>query len=136
MKREKKVEELLKVLESEKEIQVEDIDVEEKITEKSSPIIALANKVVEDAYRKGASDIHIQPTENSSVIRMRIDGDLTEYLVLPKYAHEPLITRYKIMSNMKIDEKRVPQDARINFERYNPQIKVDLRVSTVPTILR
>ncbi len=130
----KKIEELLNILESEKDIQLEEIETEEKITEKSSPIIALANKIIEDAYRKGASDIHIQPTENSSVIRMRIDGDLTEYLVLPKYAHEPLITRYKIMSNMKIDEKRVPQDARINFERYNPSIKVDLRVSTVPTI--
>ncbi|SNZ06691.1 type IV pilus assembly protein PilB [Persephonella hydrogeniphila] len=130
----KKIEELLSILKSESEISVEEITKEESISEKSSPIIALANKIVEDAYKKGASDIHIQPTEKSSIIRMRIDGDLTDYLVLPKYAHEPLITRFKIMSNMKIDEKRVPQDARINFERYNPNIKVDLRVSTVPSI--
>ncbi|NPA16788.1 MAG: Flp pilus assembly complex ATPase component [Aquificae bacterium] len=130
----KKIEELLSVLEVEKGVAVEEIAHEEKISESSSPIIALANKIIEDAYRKGASDIHIQPTEKSSVIRMRIDGDLTDYLVLPKYAHEPLITRYKIMSNMKIDEKRVPQDARINFERYNPEIKLDLRVSTVPSV--
>ena len=128
----KKIEELLSILKT--ETPVEEIPVEETISEKSSPIIALANKIVEDAYRKGASDIHIQPTEKNSVIRMRIDGDLTDYLVLPKYAHEPLITRFKIMSNMKIDEKRVPQDARINFERYNPNIKIDLRVSTVPSI--
>ncbi|WP_293448513.1 GspE/PulE family protein [Persephonella sp.] len=128
----KKIEELLSILKT--ETPVEEIPAEETISEKSSPIIALANKIVEDAYRKGASDIHIQPTEKNSVIRMRIDGDLTDYLVLPKYAHEPLITRFKIMSNMKIDEKRVPQDARINFERYNPNIKIDLRVSTVPSI--
>ncbi|WP_029523275.1 GspE/PulE family protein [Persephonella sp. KM09-Lau-8] len=130
----KKVEELLSVLEIEKEEIPEEISREETITEKSSPIIMLANKIIEDAYKKNASDIHIQPTERNSVVRLRIDGDLTDYLILPKYAHEPLITRYKIMSNMKIDEKRVPQDARINFERYNPEIKLDLRVSTVPTI--
>ena len=129
----KKLQHLLEILESEKEV-IEEISSQEEISEKSSPIIALANKIVEDAFKKGASDIHIQPTENSSIIRIRIDGDLAEYLVLPKYAHEPIITRFKIMANMKIDEKRVPQDGRINFERFNPEIKVDLRVSTVPSV--
>lgn len=94
----------------------------------------LAHRIIEDAYKKNASDIHIQPTEANTRIRMRIDGDLVDYLNLPKFAHEPLITRYKIMANMKIDEKRVPQDARINFARFNPAIDIDLRVSTVPTV--
>ncbi|MEJ5172925.1 MAG: GspE/PulE family protein [Hydrogenothermaceae bacterium] len=104
------------------------------VSETSSPVIALANQIIEDAYRKGASDIHLQPTENTLRIRFRVDGDLTDYLILPKYMIEPLVTRYKIMANMKIDEKRLPQDSRINFARYNPSINIDLRVSTVPSV--
>lgn len=104
------------------------------ISETSSPIIALANQIIEDAYKRGASDIHIQPIENALRVRIRVDGDLTDYLILPKYMTEPLVTRYKIMSNMKIDEKRVPQDSRINFSKYNPAINVDLRVSTIPSV--
>lgn len=104
------------------------------ISETSSPIIALANQIIEDAYKRGASDIHIQPTESALRVRIRVDGDLTDYLILPKYMTESLITRYKIMSNMKIDEKRVPQDSRINFSKYNPAINVDLRVSTIPSV--
>ncbi|WP_457644472.1 GspE/PulE family protein [Persephonella sp.] len=129
----KKLEEILKVLQIEEREEFK-LEQEEDITEKSSPIIMLAHRIIEDAYRKNASDIHIQPTEANTRIRMRIDGDLVDYLNLPKFAHEPLITRYKIMANMKIDEKRVPQDARINFARFNPAIDIDLRVSTVPTV--
>lgn len=105
-----------------------------EVSETSSPVIALASQIIEDAYRKNASDIHLQPTESSLRVRIRVDGDLTDFLVLPKYMVEPLITRYKIMSNMKIDEKRVPQDSRINFAKYNPAINVDLRVSTIPSV--
>lgn len=103
------------------------------VSETSSPVIALANQIIEDAYRRGASDIHLQPTENSLRVRIRVDGDLNDYLILPKYMIEPLVTRYKIMANMKIDEKRVPQDSRINFAKYNPSINIDLRVSTIPS---
>lgn len=105
-----------------------------EISETSSPVIALANQIIEDAYKKGASDIHIQPTENALRVRIRIDGDLADYLMLPKYMAEPLVTRYKIMSSMKIDEKRMPQDSRINFAKYNPAINIDLRVSTIPSV--
>ncbi len=129
----KKLEEILKILQVEEKEEFR-LEHTEDITEKSSPIIMLAHRIIEDAYKKNASDIHIQPTEANSRIRMRIDGDLVDYLNLPKFAHEPLITRYKIMANMKIDEKRVPQDARINFARFNPAIDIDLRVSTVPTV--
>ncbi len=107
---------------------------ETEISEKSSPIITLANKIVEEAYRKRASDIHIQPKEKELSVRYRIDGELHEVLKLPKYIQDALTTRYKIMANLKIDEKRLPQDGRIDFSRYNPSIKIDLRVSTVPTI--
>ncbi|ACO04598.1 MAG TPA: type II/IV secretion system protein [Persephonella sp.] len=129
----RKLEEILKILQVEEKEEFK-FEHEEDITEKSSPIIMLAHRIIEDAYKKNASDIHIQPTEANTRIRMRIDGDLVDYLNLPKFAHEPLITRYKIMANMKIDEKRVPQDARINFARFNPAIDIDLRVSTVPTV--
>lgn len=104
------------------------------VSETSSPIIALANQIIEDAYKKGASDIHIQPTETNLRIRFRIDGDLNDYLILPKYLAESLISRFKIMANMKIDEKRLPQDSRINYSDYNPGIKIDLRVSTLPSV--
>ncbi|ACD67299.1 MAG TPA: type II/IV secretion system protein [Sulfurihydrogenibium sp.] len=105
-----------------------------EVTETSSPIIALANQIIEDAYKKGASDIHIQPTENNLRIRFRIDGDLNDYLVLPKYTADAIIARYKIMANMKLDEKRLPQDSRINYNYYNPSINIDLRVSTIPSV--
>ncbi len=104
------------------------------VTETSSPIISLANQIIEDAYKKGASDIHIQPTETNLRIRFRIDGDLNDYLILPKYLAESLISRFKIMANMKIDEKRLPQDSRINYSYYNPAINIDLRVSTLPSV--
>lgn len=106
----------------------------EKVTETSSPIIALANQIIEDAVKRGASDIHIQPTELNLRIRFRVDGDLTDYLVLPKYLSDAIVSRYKIMSDMKIDEKRVPQDSRINYSFYNPTYNIDLRVSTIPTV--
>lgn len=82
------------------------------------------------SYR--ASDIHIEPQENSTRIRYRIDGILQEKLSLPKTLHEALISRVKVLSEMKIDEKRLPQDGRFNF-RANGQ-EVDLRVSTLPTV--
>jgi type IV pilus assembly protein PilB len=131
----KKLEELISTLQEVfSDVQTEEIKDSERITETSSPIVILANKIVEEAYYKKASDIHIQPEENKVVVRYRIDGSLHDILELPKYVLEALITRYKIMSNLKIDEKRVPQDGRIDFSKYNPSIKIDLRVSTVPTI--
>lgn len=113
-----------------KEEQIE----EKKLTETSSPIIMLANKIIEDAYLNKASDIHIQPLENKTVIRYRIDGDLNTFLEIPKFVHEALVTRIKIMSDLRIDEKRMPQDGRIDFTKYRPDINIDLRVSTLPTI--
>ncbi|RUM49375.1 MAG: type II/IV secretion system protein [Hydrogenothermus sp.] len=132
---ERKLEELIDSLkEVFSDIQPEEIKDSEKISESSSPIVILASKIIEEAYFKKASDIHIQPEEKKVVVRYRIDGDLHDILELPRYVLEALITRYKIMSNLKIDEKRVPQDGRIDFSKYNPSIKIDLRVSTVPTI--
>ena len=78
-----------------------------------------------------SSDVHIEPMEGRTRVRYRIDGILHEKLVLPRRIHEALISRIKILSDMKIDEKRIPQDGRFNFRTEVEE--VDLRVSTLPT---
>jgi len=95
--------------------------------------VMLANKIIEEAFSKRTSDIHLEPALDFLRIRYRIDGDLVEVMRVPKYAQDALITRYKIMCDMRIDEKRQPQDGRIDFTKYNPSVEIDLRVSTVPT---
>lgn len=105
----------------------------EDATENSAPIVMLANKIVEEAFQKRTSDIHLEPAIDHLRIRYRIDGELTEVMRVPRYAQDALITRFKIMSDMRIDERRQPQDGRIDFTKYNPAIEIDLRVSTVPT---
>lgn len=105
----------------------------DEATENSAPVVMLANKIVEEAFRKRASDIHLEPAPDFLRIRYRIDGDMVEVMRVPKYAQDALITRFKIMCDMRIDEKRQPQDGRIDFTKHNPSIEIDLRVSTVPT---
>ena len=78
-----------------------------------------------------ASDIHIEPLENETRIRYRIDGILHEKLILPRRIHDAIVSRIKILGNMKIDEKRLPQDARFNFKAGGEDL--DLRLSTMPT---
>lgn len=136
MEREESIAKVLEMLKTSfsKEFEIELKTEKDKPLESSSPIIMLANKIVEDAYFKKASDIHIQPLEDKFIVRYRLDGDMHTVLELPKFLQEAVVARYKIMSEMKIDEKRVPQDGRIDFTLYNPSIKIDLRVSTVPTI--
>jgi type IV pilus assembly protein PilB len=88
--------------------------------------------VMETAVKTGASDVHIEPGEKTTRLRYRVDGILEEKRALPKEMHESLVARIKILSNMKIDEKRVPQDGRFKIEVG--KTKTDLRVSTLPTI--
>lgn len=107
----------------------------EDANENSGPMVMLANKVIEEAFAKRTSDIHIEPAHDHLRIRYRIDGELAEVMRVPKYAQDALIARYKIMCDMRIDEKRQPQDGRIDFTKYNPSVLIDLRVSTVPTPL-
>lgn len=106
----------------------------EDVKEDSGPIVILANKIIEEAFKKRASDIHLEPSPDYLRIRYRVDGELSEVMAVPKYAQDSLITRLKIMCDMRIDERRQPQDGRIDFSKYNPSILVDLRVSTVPTL--
>lgn len=99
---------------------------EEKVGEIVTHILSYAMKA-------RASDIHIEPQERATRVRYRIDGILQESLTIPRELHDALVSRIKILSDMKIDEKRVPQDGRFNF-KFEDQ-EVDLRVSTLPTAL-
>ena len=102
-------------------------------SEDSAPIIQLANRIVEDAYICGASDIHIEPMEKDLLVRYRIDGLCQEKLRLPKQVATALVTRLKIMCNLDISERRLPQDGRIVFKKYTKKnIDIDLRVATGP----
>ena len=96
------------------------------------PAIRLANAIILEAIRLGASDIHIQPRTKSVVVRLRIDGVLTDKIHIPHQMHQTLVSRLKIMSDLDISERRRPQDGRITVK--TPMRIVDLRVSTLPTI--
>jgi type IV pilus assembly protein PilB len=102
-------------------------------SEESAPVIQLANRIIEDAYISGASDIHIEPMEKDLLVRYRIDGLCQEKLRLPKQVTGALISRLKIMCNLDISERRLPQDGRIIFKKYTKKnIDIDLRVATGP----
>lgn len=102
-------------------------------SEDSAPIVQLANRIIEDAYISGASDIHIEPQENNLIVRYRVDGMCAEKLRLPSQVSNALCTRLKIMCNLDIAERRLPQDGRIVFKKYTKKnIDIDLRVATGP----
>jgi len=97
-----------------------------------APVVKLVNMVLVDAIRKGASDLHWEPYEKTFRIRFRIDGVLHEMLSPPKRLEPAIISRLKIMSNLDISERRLPQDGRIKL-RYGSR-EIDFRVSVLPTI--
>ena len=96
-----------------------------------APIVKFVNLVLFQAIQDRASDIHFEPFENEFRIRYRVDGALYEMSPPPKHLALPVISRLKVMSNLNISERRVPQDGRITYDVANRQ--VDLRVSTLPT---
>jgi len=98
----------------------------------SAPTIRLVNSILERAIAENASDIHLEPREEGMVVRMRIDGILHTILNVPRCLQPSIISRIKVMSNMDIAERRLPQDGRTNVKLKDYDI--DLRVSTLPTI--
>lgn len=96
-----------------------------------APVSKIVSQLLEYGVKSNASDCHVEPLEDKTRVRFRIDGILYEKLILPKKVHDAVISRIKILSGMKIDEKRVPQDGRFNFKTSGQE--VDLRVSTLPT---
>lgn len=99
---------------------------------REAPIAKIVATVLEFAVKSRASDIHIEPLEDHTRVRYRIDGILQEKLVLPKKTHDAVVSRVKILAELKIDERRVPQDGRFTFKVEEQE--VDLRVSTLPTV--
>ncbi len=97
---------------------------------REAPISKIVTTILDFAVKSRASDIHIEPQENKTRVRYRIDGILYEKLVLPRKVHDALISRIKILCEMKIDVKRQPQDGRFNFRLGEEE--VDLRVSSLP----
>ncbi|HOK56948.1 MAG TPA: type II secretion system ATPase GspE [bacterium] len=96
-----------------------------------APVIRIVNQIIYRAISMRASDIHLQITENSLKVRYRIDGILHDIFVLPKKFHPPIVTRIKIMSNLDIAEKRIPQDGRTSIKVDGK--KIDIRISIIPT---
>ena len=95
------------------------------------PVIRVLDTILEYAIAEKVSDVHIEGIENNVVIRFRIDGVLHDMITLPKNIQDALVARVKILSNLKIDEHRLPQDGRFKFQSGNT--KIALRVSIIPT---
>lgn len=102
--------------------------------EDSEPLIVLVNQIIENAYTMGASDIHIEPWENEILVRYRVDGVMRIVnRFTPRTLIRPLVARLKIMSDLDISERRLPQDGRIIFKKYTSRgFDFDLRVATAP----
>jgi type IV pilus assembly protein PilB len=99
---------------------------------REAPIAKIVETVLTYAMKGRASDVHIEPQEDKTRIRYRIDGILHEKLVLPKGVHDAVTSRIKILADLKIDERRLPQDGRFTFKLGEEE--VDLRVSSLPTV--
>jgi type II secretory ATPase GspE/PulE/Tfp pilus assembly ATPase PilB-like protein len=97
-------------------------------------LVKLVNKIIIDAYKMGASDIHIEPMpgKGKTGIRLRKDGSLLNYIEVPATYRNALITRLKIMCDLDIAEKRKPQDGKIKFKKFGP-LDIELRVATIPS---
>jgi len=128
---ERSIDELLGKLETEEESIEEEGEV---ITESHSVIMQLVNKIINDAYSRRASDIHIEPnTDTKNIeVRYRIDGECSLYQTLPYNYRAALVSRIKIMCNLDITVKRMPQDGKIKFKRPGGS-EIELRVATIPT---
>jgi type II secretory ATPase GspE/PulE/Tfp pilus assembly ATPase PilB-like protein len=114
-----------------------DADSEELAAETAAAdneLVKLVNKIIVDAHREGASDIHIEPLPGKAKtgIRFRIDGVLRPYIEVPSAFRSALITRIKIMCDLDISERRKPQDGKIKFRRFGP-LDIELRVATLPS---
>ena len=114
-----------------------DDDIEEElegVPEDDSAIVRIVTKMIIDAYHRGASDIHVEPRQGKAdaVIRVRIDGACQVYQTIPYTYKRAIISRIKIMADLDIAERRLPQDGKIKFRKFAP-LDIELRVATIPT---
>jgi len=125
----------VKIIDEEEE-EEEDID-ELAVSEEEAPVISLVNQILIEAIKKTASDVHLEPYENSVRVRYRMDGILYEVMNISKKFKNAVLSRLKIMANMDIAEKRLPQDGRIKMSVKKDdggRKKVDMRVSSIPAM--
>jgi type IV pilus assembly protein PilB len=125
------VEAMMESVEGE-EVEAAPVEVEEEVEDEDAPIVKLVNYVLTEAVRSRAADVHIEPQEDDLRIRYRIDGVLHEVMRSPKKIQLGMITRLKIMANMDIAERRLPQDGR--FSLIVDGRPIDFRVASLPTI--
>ncbi|MBO5571697.1 MAG: Flp pilus assembly complex ATPase component TadA [Ruminococcus sp.] len=109
-----------------------DLDAESKDRVESAPIVKLATTIVENSFRADATDIHIEPFDKYTRIRIRVNGDLVELMNISSAVHSALTTRFKLISGMNIAEKRIPQDGR--FTQVVDGTTLDVRVSSLPMV--
>ena len=104
------------------------------LDENDNAIVRLANQIIADAYRQGASDIHVEPygEKRETLVRFRVDGDCFEYMKIPQSYRRAIVSRLKIMANLDIAERRKPQDGKIKFKLSDSK-EIELRVATIPT---
>lgn len=124
--------ELTKVITEQDEEAEKDEEVDEEDVAEDSPIAQTVNLILEYAIKSGASDIHIEPRDSHVVVRYRVDGILREAQKVPKKLQAALVSRIKILSNLKIDERRAPQDGRFKIVLNGRQFA--FRVSTLPIV--
>ncbi|MEO5880882.1 MAG: ATPase, T2SS/T4P/T4SS family [Caldimonas sp.] len=110
-------------------------DDERPIEQSDNSLVRLLNSMIIEAHKDNVSDIHIEsyPGKEKIRVRFRKDGTLRTYLELPSNYRNALIARVKIMCDLDISERRKPQDGKINFAKFSPQHKIELRVATIPT---
>ena len=104
------------------------------LDENDNAIVRLANQIIADAYRQGASDIHVEPygDKRETLVRFRVDGDCFEYMKIPQSYRRAIVSRLKIMASLDIAERRKPQDGKIKFKLSDTK-EIELRVATIPT---
>lgn len=112
--------------------EMSEADLESKDRVESAPIVKLATTIVENSYRADATDIHIEPFDKYTRIRIRVNGDLVELMNISSAVHSALTTRFKLISGMNIAEKRIPQDGR--FIQVVDGTTLDVRVSSLPMV--
>ena len=98
----------------------------------NEPVVDIVNKMITDAARKRASDIHFDQTPTILIVRIRVDGELVLYAKVPESVKKNLVTRIKILASMNITESRIPQDGAIKTQVDGKDL--DMRVSSLPTV--
>ena len=134
VRKEKKLASRSEILSQLKITEVEIEDEESVLYEEDSAIVQLVNKVIIDAYRQGASDVHIEPYPGklNTQIRIRVDGGCRLFESIPYTLRDKIVSRIKIMADLDIVERRKPQDGKIKFKKYGGP-DIELRVATIPT---